>query len=102
MTEPVKLIISYDMKTGQEQACHTYMVQELGAMLNEFGFQFTDAWYTAWGNGPQIMGCGLLDDIEIARELLQSEIWHEVVEGLHQYVDNFSIRLVQPTGSFQI
>ncbi|RME82313.1 MAG: hypothetical protein D6775_11240 [Caldilineae bacterium] len=102
MSRPIKLIISYDMKPGREEACHQYMVQELGATLSAFGFQFTDAWYTAWGNGPQIMGCGLLEDIEVARELLQSELWKEAMEGLRPLVNDFSVRLVEPAGTFQI
>lgn len=102
MRQPIKLIISYDMIPGQEEACQEYIVHKLGATLSEFGFEFTDAWYTAWGNGPQIMGCGLLDSVESARALLQSKAWKEVLTGLEPYVDNFSIRLVEPAGSFQL
>lgn len=100
--ESIKLVISYNMKPGREEACQRYMVQEIGGTLSEFGFRFTDAWYTAWGNGPQIMGSGLLDSVDVARELFSSPDWQEVLRGLEPYVEDFSVRLIQPAGTFQI
>lgn len=101
MDQSIKLVISYNMKPGMEEACHRYIVQELGSMLNEYGFRFTDAWYTAWGNGPQMMGGGLLDSPDVARELLLSKAWRDVIAGLDAYVDDFSVKLIQPAKSFQ-
>lgn len=100
--EPVKLVISYDMKPGREEACQRYVVTQLAETLNEFGFQFTDAWYTVWGNGPQMMGCGLLDDIDAARKLLQSPDWQRVVDGLRPFANNFRARVIKPAAAFQI
>ncbi|MCO6453595.1 MAG: hypothetical protein J5I90_22625 [Caldilineales bacterium] len=102
MSEPIKLVISYNMKPGEEEACQRYVVEELGSTLNEFGFRFLDAWYTMWGDGPQMMGSGLLADVETARTLLLSDRWQEVVDGLEPYVEDFSVRLIQPAGTFQL
>ena len=40
MSDPIKLVISYDMKPGKEEACHRYIVQEIGATLNELAFVY--------------------------------------------------------------
>ncbi len=101
MDQSIKLLISYNMKPGMEEACQRYIVQEMGTMLNEHGFRLTDVWYTAWGRGPQMMGGGLLDSPEVARELLLSKAWRDVVIGLDPYVEDFSVKLIQPAKSFQ-
>lgn len=102
MQHPIKLVISYNMKPGKEEACHQYIVQDVGVVLNKYGFQFTEAWYTAWGNGPQIMGCGLLESPEAVRELLTSEGWQKSIAGLQRYVTDFSVRAIEPAAAFQV
>ena len=102
MLQPIKLVISYNMQPGKEEACQRYIVQEVGAVLNKFGFRFTEAWYTAWGNGPQIMGCGLLESAEVARELLNSDAWHKSIAGLQRYVTDLSVRAIEPAAAFQV
>lgn len=102
MAHPIKLIISYNMRPGKEEACHQYIVQDVGVVLNKHGFRFTEAWYTAWGSGPQIMGCGLLESADVARELLNSEAWKKSISGLQRYVTDFSVRAIEPAASFQI
>lgn len=102
MKHPLKLVICYDMQPGKEEACQRYVMQTLGPTLDRFGFRFLDAWYTVWGNGPQMMGYGLLDDIETARKLLTSEAWREVADGMKRYATSFSVRLIEPAAAFQI
>lgn len=102
MHRPIKLVFTYNMKPGREEACHQYVVEELGPALTEFGFRFTDAWFTAWGHSAQIMGAGLLPDAETARALLTSETWRKAVKGLQAYATDFTVRLIEPAAAFQI
>lgn len=102
MSDLVKLIISYNMRAGLEESCQRFVVNHLGTFLNEQGFRFTDAWYTAWGDAPQMMGGGLLQDVETAREMLASDEWQKIMEEFSRYAEDISIRLVEASGSFQI
>ncbi|NOX62731.1 MAG: hypothetical protein GXP42_12415 [Chloroflexi bacterium] len=102
MDEPIKMIIEYDMKPGWEEACHRYVVHEMGPTLDEYGFQFLNAWYTAWGKGPQIMGSGLFDSPESVRNLLLSDEWRQTLEGLSAYATHISVRFIVPAETFQV
>ena len=100
--EPIKMILQYNMKPGLEEECHYFVVTELGPMLDRSGFRFLDAWYTEWGEGPQILGSGLFDSANAARELLLSSEWREALDGLRTYADNISVRLIAPAATFQL
>ena len=61
MSDPIKLVISYDMKPGEEEACHRYIVQEIGARSMNLAFVLPTPGYTAWGSGPNswVVDCSI-------------------------------------------
>ena len=97
----VKVLISYDMRQGREEECQRYVMQTLGPGLAQLGLRITDAWYTLWGNAPQILGGGLLESPEDATRILNSEEWESLLEGLLPLVENFRVRVVDANGRFQ-
>lgn len=97
----VKVLISYDMREGREEECQRYVMQTLGPGLAQLGLRITDAWYTLWGNAPQIMGGGVLESEAEAARLLHSEEWRHLIDGLRPLVDNFRIRVIEATSRFQ-
>ena len=66
----VKVLISYDMREGREEECQRYVMQTLGPGMAQLGLRITDAWYTLWGNAPQIMGGGVVDSQEAASRMI--------------------------------
>ena len=97
----VKVLISYDMREGQEEECQRYVMQTLGPGMSQLGLRITDAWYTLWGNAPQIMGGGILDSEAEAARVIYSEEWGGLIDGLRPLVENFHIRVVDASGRFQ-
>ncbi len=98
----VKILLSYDMRRGKEEACQRYVMQTLAPGLARLGLRITDAWYTLWGDAPQILGGGIVSDLEKAREITQSGEWRELVAGLEPYVENFQVRAVKANGRVQL
>lgn len=97
----VKVLLSYDMREGHEEDCQRYVVQTLAPGLAQMGLRITDAWYTLWGEVPQILGGGLLDDKEDAARILRSPEWKELIAGLEPFVENFKVRVVDSNGRLQ-
>ena len=97
----VKVLLSYDMREGHEEDCQRYVVQTLAPGLAQMGLRITDAWYTLWGEAPQILGGGVLEDKDDAARILSSNEWQELIAGLEPFVENFKVRVVDANGRFQ-
>lgn len=94
--------MSWDIRPGQEEAYFDFVVSEFAPRLAELGIQLTEAWYTAYGNGPQILAGGVAEDIETMVKILESEEWEELKGELLSYVTDFRQKLVSASNHFQL
>ena len=94
--------MSWDILPGQEQTYFEFAMQTFAPGLIEMGWQPTEAWYTLYGDAPQILTAGVADSVEKMREILESERWEELRESLLEYVTNFQYKVVPATGRFQM
>ena len=51
----VKLIMSWDILPGREQEYFEFVVREWVPGIQRLGLEPTDAWFTMYGNHPQII-----------------------------------------------
>ncbi|MGC8780152.1 MAG: hypothetical protein ACP5UQ_04720, partial [Anaerolineae bacterium] len=65
-----KLLMSWDIKAGREQPYFEFVVQDFAPGLMKLGLQPTEAWYTVYGKGPQILTGAVTRDLETMREIL--------------------------------
>jgi hypothetical protein len=98
----VKLLMKWDIKTGQEQPYFEFVMQEFAPGLMRLGLQPTEAWYTVYGSGPQILTGAVTSDLETMRTILNSDDWRRLRDRLLQYVSNFNHKVVEASGRFQI
>ncbi|MDY7039991.1 MAG: hypothetical protein SVX38_03930 [Chloroflexota bacterium] len=98
----IKLLLTWDIKPGQEADYFDFVYKKFGPKLIEMGIQITEAWYTAFGSGPQILIGGVVDTSEKLSSILDSEEWSELYEELSRYIINFNRRVVRATGRFQL
>ena len=98
----VKLLMSWDIKPGQEAAYFEFIVKEWAPGVMKLGFQPTEAWYTVFGSGPQILTGGITEDLETMHDILESEEWCDLQEKLFAFVTNFEQKVVPATGRFQL
>jgi hypothetical protein len=98
----VKLLMSWDILPGQEQIYFEFAMQTFAPTLMKMGWQPTEAWYTLYGDAPQILTAGVTDSAEEMRQILDSEEWEELKGRLLEYVTNFQYKVVPATGRFQI
>lgn len=98
----MKLLMNWDIKTGREQAYFEFIVREFAPGLMRLGLQPTEAWYTVYGEGPQILTGGVTSDLETMNRILASEDWNALRNKLLTFVSNFSSKVVPANGSFQL
>ena len=98
----VKLLMSWDIKPGSESDYFEFVVREFAPGIMKMGVQPTEAWYTVFGDGPQILTGAVAEDLQTMQEILGSEEWQELKGKLFEYVTNFDFKIVRATGRFQL
>lgn len=98
----MKLLMSWDIKTGREQPYFEFIVREFAPKLMRLGLQPTEAWYTVYGEGPQILTGGVTSDLDAMDRILASDDWQALRDQLLNYVTNYSQKVVPASGSFQL
>jgi hypothetical protein len=94
--------MSWDILPGQEQTYFEFAMQTFAPALMRMGWQPTEAWYTLYGEGPQIMTAGTTNSVDEMRSILDSDEWEELKGQLLEYVTNFRFKVVPATGRFQM
>jgi len=102
MTMTVKLLMTWDILPGREQDYFEFVVREFMPGMQRLGLQPSDAWYTFYGEQPQILVAALMKDIGAMRRLLDSESWVDLTQQLLDYVENFDHKVVEARGGFQL
>ncbi|MEZ4870229.1 MAG: hypothetical protein R3C14_53360 [Caldilineaceae bacterium] len=91
----LKVLISYDMQSGKEQECQEYFVNKFAPGLAKMGFRISDVLYTMWGDAPQILSGGVVEDIEQAQKIFLSAPWEKLVSGLDPMTENLNVRFIR-------
>jgi hypothetical protein len=99
---PVKLLMTWDILPGQAQEYFEFIVREFLPGMQKLGVEPTDAWYTAYGEGPQIMVGGVAPSLDAMGEFLASREWQDISEKLMNYVENFAYKVVRARSGFQM
>jgi len=98
----VKLLMTWDIREGQEAPYMEFVVHELGPAMNRLGLTITDAWYTIAGSGPQVIIGGVAEDRETLFGILQHPDWHDLQSKLQGFVFNYRQKIAMPQGLFQM
>lgn len=97
----VKLIMTWDIASDQEQDYFEFVVREFIPSVQRMGFELSDAWATVYGQSPQIMVSAMLPDANEARKVLKSAEWRDLHLHLQDYVKNYTQKIVPSRGGFQ-
>ncbi len=98
----VKLLMKWDIKSGHEQPYFEFVMQEFAPGLMRLGLQPTEAWYTIYGKGPQILTGVVTEDLATMHKILNGSEWQSLHERLMGHVTHYSQKIVQASGRFQL
>jgi hypothetical protein len=98
----VKLLMTWDIRPGKESEYFEFVVQEFVPKLVRLGVQPTEAWYTVYGNAPQILTGAVTEERKTLDAILKGEEWESLRDKLVTYVNNFTYKIVPAVGNFQL
>lgn len=94
--------MTWDILPGREQEYFEFVVREFVPGMQRLGIQPTEAWYTTYGDRPQILTGGVTEDLDQMEEALSTDDWEELRQSLMEYVTNFEWKVVKASGGFQM
>ncbi len=98
----VKLLMTWDIVPGREQEYFEFVVREFVPGMQRLGIQPTEAWYTTYGNRPQILTGGVTENLQAMKRALKTDEWQQLRDRLLEYVTNFNWKVVHASGGFQM
>ena len=98
----VKLLMTWDIIPGKEQEYFEFVVREFVPGMQGLGIQPTEAWYTTYGERPQILTGGTAEDLSSMEAAIESEEWKTLKDRLLDFVTNFEWKVVQASSGFQM
>ncbi|WP_119066148.1 hypothetical protein [Aggregatilinea lenta] len=98
----IKLLLTWDIKPGQDQEYFEFMVREFAPGITRLGLTPTEAWFAVYGECPQILMEGITDDLADMRKMLASDEWTALYDKLLKYVDNYEQKVVRGAPGFQL
>lgn len=78
-------------------------VRELVNKVSPLGLDLRDAWYTVYGDAPEIL-LGFVPrrgQEGALQALLSSDEWKEILDELKEYITDYEQRVVKATDRFQ-
>lgn len=98
----VKILMSWDILHDREQEYFEFVISEFIPEIKQLGIRPVDAWYTMYGNHPQIMVSARSRSQAALNLTLASQEWTQLRDNLLTYVDNFTYKIIPARSSFQL
>jgi hypothetical protein len=98
----VKLLMTWDILPGREQEYFEFVVREFIPGMQRLGLEPNDAWFTMYGDQPQIMASAQMPTLASLNEVIDSSAWNDLTRLLMDYVENFNYKIVPARTGFQI
>lgn len=98
----VKLLMSWDIKPGRDAEYFEFVVREFVPGLTRLGLQPTEAWFTIYGDCPQVLTGGITEDLDDMQRILGSKEWQQLHSHLMDMVVNYQQKIVKATGPLQL
>lgn len=98
----VKILMTWDILPGREQDYFEFVVRDFVPGMQEMGLQPSDAWYTYYGDHPQIMAAAVVNSKDEMDRVIASDAWIDLTNQLMEYVQDFDYKVIPARGGFQL
>ncbi len=88
----IKLLMTWDILPGREQEYFEFVVRDFIPGVQRMGMEPSDAWFTMYGNKPQILAVVQMPSMNELQSVLDSSDWTELTQRLLEYVENFNLQ----------
>jgi hypothetical protein len=94
--------MTWDILPGREQEYFEFVVRDFIPGMQRLGLEVSDAWFTMYGEHPQIMAAAQMPNLGALNRVLESTDWADLVKLLMDYVEDFKVKIVPAQAGFQL
>jgi hypothetical protein len=94
--------MTWDIISGREQEYFEFVVREFIPRLQQLGLEPSDAWFTIYGDMPQITAEVQAADLPTMQRILKTPEWDSLVNRLLDYVENYNSKIVPARSGLQL
>jgi len=98
----VKLLMTWDILPGREQDYFEFVVRDFIPGIQRMGLEPSDAWFTMYGDQPQILAAVQVPSMNSLQKVLKSADWEKLKQQLLDYVEDFEFKVVPARSGFQL
>ncbi len=98
----VKLLMTWDIQAGREQDYFEFVVREFLPGIQRLGLEPSDAWFTLYGDRPQILTSAVSPNQSNLERVISSDDWNTLMSRLMDFVENFQYKVVPARTGFQM
>ncbi|MEN6299316.1 MAG: hypothetical protein ABFD51_05305 [Anaerolineaceae bacterium] len=98
----VKLLLTWDILPGREQEYFEFVVRDFIPKVQKMGMEPSDAWFTVFGDQPQIMITMQSASMDNMEKILKSADWNALKSQLMDYIEDFKYKIVPARPGFQL
>ena len=98
----MKLLMQWNIRSGRDSQYLEFIVGEFLPAVARLGLQIENAWYTLYGDAPQILVASIAPSEQALHQVLNSQEWHALLEDLSHYVNDFQTKIVPDRARFQM
>jgi hypothetical protein len=98
----VKLLMTWDIQAGREQDYFEFVVREFLPGIQRMGLEPSDAWFTMYGECPQILTGVVSSNRTNLEQVLGSDDWQKLTNELMDFVEDFKFKVVPARTGFQM
>ena len=98
----VKLIMTWDILPGKEQEYFEFVVRDFIPGIQRLGLEPSDAWYTMYGDQPQILAAVQSSNLDALQRIMDSQEWQTLTRQLSDYIEDFNLKVVPARSGFQL
>jgi hypothetical protein len=94
--------MTWDILPGREQEYFEFVVRDFIPGMQRLGLEVSDAWFTMYGEHPQILAAAQMPNLGALNQVLESTDWADLVKLLMDYVEDFKVKIVPAQAGFQL
>jgi len=94
--------MTWDILPGREQEYFEFVVRDWIPGIQRLGLEPSDAWYTMYGEQPQILAAAQTSNLVSLQRILDSQDWQSLTRQLLDYVEDFNYKVVPARTGFQL
>jgi len=94
--------MTWDILPNREQEYFEFVISDFIPEMKQLGIRPVDAWYTMFGEQPQIMIAAKIQSQAALNVAMASKEWQRLLDNLLQFVENLSFKVIPSRTGFQL